>query len=184
MYKTAFRELATRENGTFFFQDKDISIGDGVRNPRIVFKVVFEYKGNHFTVLNITGTSYSGNITCKLSKSLQPISFTVDNISHLQNLFLRRKSRLKIKTENKNLKLFLSKNKNFQTLIEIANKDNFCPYIFCKQASYWSIVTEYHLELDNWLEVLDPLINLYKDLIDEFEKRIANINQKAYREMY
>ena len=45
------------------------------------------------------------------------------------------------------------------------------------------MVAEYHLEFDDWIEPIEPIVAMYKDLITEFHKRIANISTKAYREM-
>ncbi|MEJ6791533.1 MAG: hypothetical protein QNK89_02020 [Lacinutrix sp.] len=55
--------------------------------------------------------------------------------------------------------------------------------ITCENNNGWKIVSKYHLELDNWTQVIEPTIAFCKNLIDEFEKRIANISNKAYREI-
>jgi hypothetical protein len=183
MYKSYFKNLAEKENGKFYFRDEDISIGMGVRSPNVIYKVTFDYKDNHFTIINRTGTAYVGSISCELSKSLQPIQFEINNISHIQNLFLRKKSRLKIIADNPNIKYFLTENENLESLSKIADKEKFSPIITCELDKKWQIITKYHLEFDNWTEVVEPIIGLYKNLIDEFEKRIANISEKAYREM-
>ncbi|WP_298321387.1 hypothetical protein [uncultured Aquimarina sp.] len=183
MYKKLFKELAEKENGKFYYQDNDIAIGGGVRSPNVIFKIKFKYKDNEFTIINRTGTAYVGTISCELSKDLQPIEFELNTISHLKNLFLRKKSRFKINTHNRNLKDFLSKNSSLKLLSKIADKEDFSPIITCQNDCSWEITTKYHLEFDNWTQVLEPIIELYKELIDEFEKRIANISSKAYREL-
>ncbi|WP_290701839.1 hypothetical protein [Lacinutrix sp.] len=170
MNKSFFKELTKKENGKFDFHDKDIGLGGGVRSPNVIYKVEFKYKENEFTIINRTGTAYVGNINCKLSKTIQPIEFELNTISHLKNLFLRKKSRFKIITDNKNLDSFLRKNNALKLLIKIANKENFSPLIRCKKDELWSISSEYHLEFDNWTQVIEPIIEFYKNLIDEFEK--------------
>lgn len=182
-YKGFFRNLAKQENGNFYFKDEDLSIGMGVRSPNVIFKVKFNYKNNLITVLNRTGTAYVGNVSCELHDSLQPIAFEINNISHLQNLFLRKKSRLKITSKNKNIIHFLKHNSNLQELSKIAEKDNFSPIITCEFDKSWRIDAAYHLAFDNWTEPIEPIITLYKNLIDEFEKLIAYLNPKQYREM-
>lgn len=183
MYKEFFENLAEKENGEFYFKDKDISIGMGVRSPNVFYKTTFDYKNNTFTIIHRTGTAYVGTVSCELKSTLQPIKFEINNFSHLQNLFLRKKSRLKIKSDNTNIKYFLTKNNSLKDLSQIAKKENFSPIITCKFDSVWKIEAKYHLEFDNWIEPIEPIIELFKNLIDEFEKRIANINPKAYREM-
>lgn len=183
MYKSIFKKLAEREKGQFYFKDENIALLNGVRSPNVIYKVTFTYKDNHFTIIHRTGTAYVATISCKLSDTIQPIQFEITNITPLQNLFLRKKSRLTIKSGNPNLKYFLSKNENINKLSKIADKDKFSPTITCTCDTFWTIVTTYHLEFDNWTEPIEPIIELYKNLIDEFEKRIANISAKAYREM-
>ena len=183
MYRKFFKNLAEKENGKFYFKDEDISIGMGARSPNVFYKITFDYKNNPFTIINRTGTAYVGTISCELNKILQPIEFEINNTSHFQNLFLRKKSRLKIKSENSNIKYFLTKNNSLNILNQIAKKDDFSPIITCEFDETWRIVNKYHLEFDNWIEPIEPTIELFKNLIDEFEKRIANISPKSYREM-
>ena len=169
MYKTIFREIADKENGKFYYQDKDISGGLGVRSPNVTFKLVFDYKGNHFTIVNQVGTAYVGTISCRLSKTIQPIVFKINTISHFKNLFLRKKSKFTIETDNDNLDFFLNKNASLKLLSKIADKDNFTPVITCEKNDYWSVESTYHLEFDNWTDVINPTIQLFKDLIKEFD---------------
>ena len=98
MNRELFKKLAEKENGEFYFQNKNIAIGGGVRSPNVRYKVTFKYKGNWFTIINRIGTANVGPIKCELSKTLQPIRFEVNTISHLKNLFLRKKSRFKLNT--------------------------------------------------------------------------------------
>lgn len=178
-----FKKIAENENGNLYYHDEDISIGGGVRSPNVIFTLKFEYKSNVFTIINQTGTKYVGSVSCKLSENLQPIPFEIDSISHFKNLFLRKKSRLQLISKNKNILYFLKYNNAFKSLSKIANKEDFSPYITCSGNNSWNIVCKYHLEFDNWTQVIEPLIELYKNLIDEFEKRIANINHGQYPEL-
>ena len=53
----------------------------------------------------------------------------------------------------------------------------------CKFENNWSITSRYHLEFDDWTEVIGPTVELFKDLISEFEKGIANSSDKAFCEV-
>ena len=182
-YKDYFKNLAEKENGEFYFKDEDVSIGMGVRSPDVVYKVTFNYKNNLFTIINRTGTAYVATITCELSPAMQPIAFEISTRSHIQQLFSTKQTRLKINAENANIKYYLNKNHSFETLSQIAKKENFSPYIACELNEGWRIEAKYHLEFDNWTDPIGPIIDLYKGLIDEFEKRITNMSEKAYREL-
>jgi len=183
MYKSVFKELAERENGKFYYQDKDISIGMGVRSPSVIYKVVFSYKKNEFVIINKTGTNFIGTIRCKLSKTIQPIPFEINSISLFKYFLFRKKSRLRAISDNDNIIHFLNNNDYYGQLGQIAINHNFYPSIICKKEDSWDITSTYHLEFDNWTQVLEPTIQLFKDLIDEFEQRIANISNTAYRDM-
>ncbi len=181
MFKTFFKGLAEKENGDFYFKDKDVSLGLGVRSPNVTYVVKFEYKGCEFSVMNSTGRSYEGNITCKLPSSFQIIPFEITNISHLKNLFLRKKNRLKIQSVNKNIAYFLEKSKDLKDLNVLALKDNYSPWIV-SDVELRTIVCKYHLEFNDWTDVVEPTIALYKSLIDEFEKGVAHLNYSQYRD--
>lgn len=180
MHKAIFKAIAEKENGKFYVQDSDISLGGGVRSPNVIYLIKFDYKDCAFTILNTTGTSYQANITCNLSKSLQVIAFEITSISHLSNLFLRKKSRFNVKSDNENIIYFLKQNKAIKKLSAIAQAHNFSPWMTCDTEAK-SIVSKYHLEFDDWTQVIAPTIALYKNVIDEFEKRVAHLSHSQYR---
>jgi hypothetical protein len=183
MKTTFFKELARKEQGTFYFQDKDISLGMGVRSPHVVYRVEFVYKKHEFIVENITGTAFVATITCRFATTLRPIEFSVQPISHLKNLFLRKNNRLTVNTENQNLQFFIENNSSFKKLNGIACEHNFSPAIDCDADPVSQIVTKYHLEFDDWTDPVEVLIQLYKDLIDEFEKAHLNISPAFYKRL-
>ncbi|WP_034057304.1 hypothetical protein [Lacinutrix jangbogonensis] len=185
MRKRFFRDLADVEGGEFYFKDKDILSGHelGVRNPNVTYLLIFSYKDNQFSIFNSTGTSFVGEIACEFSSTLKPIEFELNSISYFLNLFLRRKNRFKIKSDNENIKHFLSKSEAMKKLILIAKKEAFNPFIVCEIEKNKRISTKYHLEFDDWTQVIEPIIELYKELIDEFEKGYLNVSNKAYKEL-
>lgn len=183
MKTTFFKELARKEQGTFYFKDEDISLGMGVRSPHVVYRVEFVYKKHKFIVENRTGTAFVATITCRFASTLRPIRFSLHPLSHLKNLFLRKESRLSVSSENQNLQFFIENNNSFKKLNGIACEHNFSPAIECDADPVSQIVTTYHLEFDDWTEPVHPLIAFYKDLIDEFEKGQLNVIHTSYREM-
>lgn len=184
MFKSEFKRIAEKENGKFYFEDKDISIGLGVRSPNVTYIIKFEYNNSNFTIYNRTGTAYVGEISCDLPSTTPITHFEITSISHLLNLFIRKKSRFKIKSENKNLNYFLENNLALKQLNKIAKKENFSPLIHTySDNKQKKIITKYHLEFNNWTQVIEPIIELFKNLTDEFEKGIFNISENSYREM-
>ncbi len=170
MYTTFFKEIAKKENGKFYLHDKNISIGGGVRSPNIIYKLKFSYNNNNFIITYQVGNTNVGTIHCELSKSLKPIEFEINSISHLKNLFLRKKNRLKVKTSDENFSCFINNNHSFEALNQIASKENFSPYIYSKLNNSWSIISEYHLEFSDWTQTVEPSIDFIKNIIDQYQK--------------
>lgn len=166
MIKDFFIELANDENGKFYFQDQTIAIGGGVRSPELTCKVIFSYKSNKFELIHRTGTAFVGSINCSFRPVLKPISFKIISDSHFKVLFRKDKKRLKVISESSRIKDFLRDNDSLNCLNEIAKKENFSPTILCDNF----ITTEYSLSFENWEQVVNPIIELYKNLIDEFER--------------
>ncbi len=170
MNKEFFKQLAEKENGTFYFQDKDIAIGNGVRSPNVTHKVKFNYKGNQFDFFFRNGTTFIGNISCRLSKSLTPIEFELSTRSHLQRFFSRNKSSFIVKSKDRSLEDFLSKNNSYRLLNNIADKEKFHPLISCELDENWSLMCLYPLSFDNWTKVIELIIELFKNIVDNLFK--------------
>lgn len=182
MIQTFFKKLAEKEGGTFSYEDAKTQALDGVSRPYVTFRLQFQYKQHHFTIVNTTGTQFVAHMLCKLDKSIRPVDFELSAISHFKNLFLRRKQRLKVSSQNKNLLYFLEQNAALQALRSFGKKESFSPHMVCSSQAY-TIETKYHLEFDDWTGVLEPLIQLHKDLIDEFEKGELHVSLQAYKRL-
>jgi hypothetical protein len=166
MNKEFFEQLAEKENGTFYFQDKDIAIGNGVRSPNVTHKVKFNYKDNQFVLFFRNGTTFTGSIICRLSESLNPIEFELGTRSHLQRLFSRRKNSFIVKSKDKGVQDFFNQNKAFKSLSNVAINEQFYPLINCQFDQQWSINCLYPLRFENWTKVIEAIIELFKNLID------------------
>jgi hypothetical protein len=178
--KTFFKHLAEKENGIFQYEDSKAYLG-GTANPYVTFRLQFHYKGHHFQITNVTGTEYVGNFLCTLKSDLQVVDFEIDSISHFKNLFVRRKQRLRVTSKNENVVYFLEQNESLKQLREIGKEEKFSPRIICSSKDR-TIETQYHLEFDDWHQVIEPLIQLHKDVIDEFEKNRLKSSPRAYQE--
>ena len=170
MRQEFFRKLAKEENGKFYHSDEDLAIGFGVRSPDEITKVIFEYNDSHFQVANRNGTAFVGTIRCTMALRLKPIAFEIEKLPYLYKRLFRKKHRLQIKTESHSFKSFLENNDYFKILNHLADTGYFNPLIMCKQIDKWMLITEYPLEYGDWKEVIPPIIGLYKDMLDEFER--------------
>lgn len=184
MIKQEFQRIADKEAGKFYFQEENHLLSNGAHTPDLSFLIRMKYKDNEISVLNQTGTSFVGTIIGKLASHIRPIDFELTSISNLANFFLRRKSRFKIRSENEKIKYFLEHNDVLKQLSDIANNTAFTPHITIDNKNGVDrIITKYHLEFEDWTQVIEPMIELYKNLMDEFEKDIAHLSLNSYKQM-
>lgn len=181
-YISKFKEIATKENGKFHFIDEGMAIGFGVRSPQATFQLQIPYKDYIIYTSNKVGTQYIGKFICKLPISLKALEFEIKTKTHLSTLFsLNKKKRFKIFTKNQSLYDFLVNNKSLDTLNSVAKTDIFEPMIRGEMINFsYDLKVTYHLEFDNWVQVLNPLIIFYKEVIDFIDSKNRNtiINSK------
>ena len=169
MIKSEFKRIADKENGKLSYKDQDISIGGGVRSPKVIYLLKIDHKGNEITILNETGTSFVAKVMCQFSVSEKTLDFELDTRSHLSTLFSRKKNRFKITGKNPNLDLFFYHNDALRKLNDIAGATCFEPHITGKYNNKsYELATKYHLQFEDWTQVLEPLIDFHKTFIDEF----------------
>lgn len=169
MVKGEFKRIAEKEGGKLSYQDKDISIGGGVKSPKLVFLLKINHKGHDISIVNETGTSFVAKITCHLPVSKTSLNFDLTTKSHLSTLFSRTKNRFKIDSNNSNLDAFIKNDLALKQLNALANETTFAPSISgnYNEDSY-TLVTKYHLQFSDWTQVIEPLIAFYRAFIDEF----------------
>lgn len=170
-YINIFKEIAAKEQGTFYFSDNVLDIGGGIDSPNVIFHLKIPYKGHEISIINKTGTSFVGTYYCTLPLGLKAPDFTIETRSHFSTLFSRnKKKRFKIATDHTKLNTFLEKSTTLNTLNTIAKDHIFEPYIYgINTSTEYQLKIEYHLQFDNWTQVLEPLIAFKKELIDALE---------------
>lgn len=118
-------------------------------------------------------------IKCQLRSHLHPIDFSQENRSTIVTRLFKGKSNFNIDCKNNNFKHFLNTNIALQNLGEISSSTKFHPSINIESLNGENfIVCKYHLEFKNWMEVLKPMIKLFKNTITEFEKGNAYLASK------
>ena len=169
MIKSEFRRIAEKYDAKFKYQDNDISIGMGARSPRVIYKLTLEHSEIGIILLNETGTAYVGSVSSSFKTVKHSLDFSINTNTHFSRVFSRSKLPFKIKSSNLNLNAFLRDNQNLKRLETIANKTKFEPYI---RGSYeenlFQLKVDYHLQFSDWQHVIEPLLDFYKDFIEEF----------------
>ncbi|OAB81558.1 hypothetical protein [Cochleicola gelatinilyticus] len=169
MFKKEFKRIASLENGTFYYHDKNIAVGGGVRSPRIIYLLMVDYKGYTIKIKNETGFSYHGIITCEMKTNGKPLEFELTTRSNFSSLFRRNKERFQINARHLNVEAFLKQSDILKELEQVARKDLFEPTITgVYDGSIFRLTTKYHLQFSDWTQVLEPFISFYKQWIDKY----------------
>jgi hypothetical protein len=167
MNKSFFETLAEQENGKLTINSENVSTNIGAKSPSIIYKLRLNYKECEIIINYKTGTSFVGNINCKLSKNIKATPFEINTISQLKSLFYRKNNRFKIITKKEYFYNFLINNEPLKYLNQVSIKENFTPIIICETNN---IDCEFHLEFKNPTQVVKPLIEFLKNVIDEFNR--------------
>lgn len=169
MIKTEFRRIAEKHSGRFQYKDKDTATYQGVYSPNVFFKITCPYNNSEIKIINNTGYHYSGTISSKFKTVLHSLELNLTTRTHFSRVFSKSKSPFKIKVKNLNLKAFLEQSKSFEELEHIAATTKFEPFISgLYKDGLFVLNTKYHLQFQDWQQVLEPLIMFYKEFIDEF----------------
>lgn len=171
MIRSEFIRIAKQEGGKLSYKDKDISIGGGVRSPKLIYVLKINHKGHDITIINETGTSFVANITASFPVSRTSLDFDLTTKSHLSTLFSRTKERFKLNSSNANIIAFIKHNEGLKQLNLLAKETTFAPNINGNYSnSNYILKTEYHLQFSDWTQVIEPFIQFYRTFIDEFGK--------------
>lgn len=120
-------------------------------------------------------------INCDLTSYIRPFDFEIESYSPFINLFLRKKSRFKIKCKNKKFKYFLEY-KALSIFDEDMKTKNFTPRIFSQSiGSNNQIVIEFHLEFSEWVQIFEKVILFYKTIIDQLILSRRFISNDSYK---
>ncbi len=170
-----FQEISREENcelkvkhGSSF--SKIISFSpftDEYKGRKIKFlSLRINYRNQIIDVLNEIGDIKLGKINCTLTKKLKLPEFKIGNRNRFLNLINRNVNLLKINCDNKDFENYIQNSLIELGLEEIAEDSQFEPTINGKQKENYEVTTIYSLSFDRKKDVIKPLINFYKSLID------------------
>ena len=162
MIEDILKNIALNEKGSFYTEDFTLVGINGVRAPASNY--IIELSINDcLCVFNMNvGINNLVIATCELPKYISPIPFDVKSVTHFENLLFRNKSRLRVKSTNKNLKYFIE-NKALLCFEEVLKKYNFCPVItLIKDKGINTIRFTFSNEFPYWFEILPLIITFLK----------------------
>lgn len=160
-------DIANKENGTLWIENFQSIYTNGSRSPSSKYTIKVDYKDIEIMLFNTIGTVSNGKIICELNLLKQYPTFEILTKSHFESLFLGKNSRLKIKCQSKRLKTALKREFQKSAINHFFEHTRFEPYIFSKiKNDKYIITTTYDLEFEGWQDIISPLFEFYRILID------------------
>ena len=182
MIESKLEKLASDWNGKYTIEYYKKSFTDGSRSPETYHKVKYKYSESEIFILVQTGFTETARVITTLSTYTRPLEFEIDCVSPFENLFLRRKSRFKVKCTNQNFKHFLE-NKSLPIFDKIMETENFNPRIFTQNDELNNlIVLEFHLAFPKWCEIFHEINQFLKAIIGELNSDNRFISHNVYKE--
>lgn len=182
MIESKLEKIASELNGKYTIEDYKISFTDGSQSPETYHKVKYKYSESEIFILIQTGFTETARVITTLSTYTRPLEFEIDCVTPFENLFLRRKTRFKVKCENQNFKNFLE-NKALPIFDNIMETENFNPRFFTQNDEMKNqIVLEFHLGFPKWTEIFDEINDFLNLIIDELNSDNRFISNKVYKE--
>lgn len=175
-----FNKLSIEENGechiTYkqsyspFVMSPFSKIKNGLQIKSLTLNV--PYKGQTIQVIYSLSNIQTGIVSCTLEKGLDLPEFHIVARSHYWRLFNKKKNILKVECSAQNFsKILIAKLATLQ-IEETARNFQFEPTILGKKANnQYELKTSYHLAFPNKKEILRPIIDFYKCLIDNADNR-------------
>jgi len=167
--KLELEHIANEIGATLAIKEESIRAGGGAHSPELSFLLKITHHGHVIRIHIHAGTTAVGKVECLLPKLNQSLEFEITTVSHFVNLFLRKGGRFRIESKNEEVKTFFNQSIGLAKMRGIAKKDSFDPLIYGKnRGEEFRLITEYHLQFDNYWEVIKPIILFNKEFINLF----------------
>lgn len=171
--KEKFNKISKEVNGTFKFTEKTQSSGVGVKDYQAIYSLDFEYDNEIILLRNYMGLKSYGTIESNLSSINNDLVFNIETKSPLNRLFSFSKEIYTISAKDKEVAEKITSDSAFNHLMDLASRTRFEPSIAGSlNEGKFNIRTEYHLLLPERQEILEPLIEFHKFLIDTLKNGI------------
>ncbi|WP_242134842.1 hypothetical protein [Aestuariivivens marinum] len=155
-YEPSYSKLITFMPGADYNED--------LRVKTLLLKI--PYKEQMISVEYKVGDAQLGLFSCYFKNGITISDFKIDYRSHFLRLIFKNKKILRVRSEDKNLKRFLENRLIENDLETIARESLFTPEIEGVKNGNYLISAFYTLSFEDKEKVLEPMVELYKDIID------------------
>lgn len=169
-----FEDIALRENGKFHFHEgRYTSYAPGINRVQTTefaddYEVSFMYREQRMVLKNQMGASNVGTLNAALMRRALYEDFELESKGFWYKLTgSAGQMGFNLKGGDTELERFLDGNATLLQLSDLVRKYAFEPHITGKDKNgYFEVHTHYHLQFAERVQVPQPLIAFYKDLID------------------
>ena len=166
-----FRKIAEEENALYSNQSEKYNKVLGSLRPDNLYHLEIPYKGATIYLTNVVEFLAIGEVYVHLPKKPKDQEFEINTRSHIIQLLVPNKNQIRIKTKFKKLKSLLKNSMAYFRMQKLIDKTQFEPLIYGKNKDgVFIIKTEYNLAFKRRDEVLRPIIQFYKELIDLYSE--------------
>jgi len=161
-----FENIANKEQGQYTYFDR--SPQNRFEGYELSHYLTIPHKSHEIELVHSLSPDPCG--VCIVSFELKNLKFDLEisTKSQFMALISFSKNRVKIKCNSVDIKAFIKSNKYFNDLKDIIKNTQFEPLIFTEINDNKLIVkAEYHLQLQNKIGFIKPMLFFYKSLIDE-----------------
>ncbi len=163
-----FERLSDFHKGELYVNEEKVDVGGGARDFFYILKLHIPYKGKTIKIKNTTGAPV-GMVTCDFGEIRDSLAFEMVTRDIFISLFLRG-HRFKFKHSSPNIDRFFKSSPSIKDLKRITKETAFEPTIIgTNENKTYQLKFHYSLKFENWHLVINPIINFYKDFIDEFD---------------
>ena len=125
------------------------------------------HKNQVIQIIYKLSNNQTGLLSCKLEERFRLPKFRVTYRSHFWRIFNKNKNLLKVECAENNFSKFLQEKLSSLQIEETARKFLFEPTLLgSKENNHYELKTSYHLAFPDKKNILRPLIDFYKCLID------------------
>jgi len=156
IHEPAFSKLIT------FSPFMDENKGERIKS----LELEIEYKNQLIIVTNEIGDAQVGKFRCKIDLNSAIPNFSLTTRSHYLRLLNPGLSTIKISCKDSEFKEYISQKLSQHNIESIARSSQFFPKMNAVQNDRYEISLDYSLIFNQKKEVVKPIIEFYKSLID------------------
>ncbi len=168
--RSYFEELVRKLSDESKICDIQYKFSDPLKMVFPEYNVQYRYGGYTINISNEFGTCDLGFVETKIKSFNNKFNFEIKTKSLIKQFFNTKASPLIIITDNKIFIDYISSKASYIALCSRARKDQFEPLITGElKEGVYSIKCRYHLVFNNQELVIEPLCQLFNDMVDFFK---------------